>query len=446
VRRATLGTAVACAAQFLIGADGLSVAIALPALRDGLGAETVDAQWVLTAYGLAFGGTLLLGGRLGDLYGRRRVLIAGMALFAAGALVAALAPSLGVVIVARALQGFGAAASVPAALALIGSLFPEGRARRRALALLAAMASVGILTGLVLGGTVTQLVGWRWVFGIMVVPALLAAAVAPLVLPEARAPASARPDVPGAVLVTGGAMLVVYGLTRAEHGSPALVVVPLAAGLAVLAAFVAWERRAPAPLLPPGVLATPSLRAATLGVGANAAAFTAIVYVGTLYLQDALGYGPLAASLALAPIDAVALVVTLALAERLSRPEVLPAAFAVSALALLWLARAPESADYVVDVLAPLVVLGVSVPIAFVALTHQAVADVDPDERGIASGLFETSQHLLGGAAAVALYATVVAAASYAAAFAAAAALALLGTVATRPPARRRSRARAGRS
>jgi hypothetical protein len=208
----------------------------------------------------------------------------------------------------------------------------------------------------------------------MVVPALLAAVAAPLVLGEARAAEAGPPDVLGAGLVTGGAMLVLYGLTRAEHGSPALVAAPLAAGLAVIAAFAVWERRAPAPLLPPGVLTTPSLRAATLGVGANALAFTAILYLGTLYLQDSLGYRPLTASLALAPIDAVALVVTLAVARRVARPEVLPATFAVSALALLWLARAPEPADYVVDVLAPLVVLGFSVPVAFVALTNQAVA------------------------------------------------------------------------
>src|ERR687886_984645 len=155
--RALLGAVVACTAQFLIGVDGLAVAIALPALRDDRGAPTVDAQWVLPAYGLAFGGSLLLGGRLGDLYGRGRMLTCGMALFTAGALVAAVAPSLAVVVGARAVQGLGAAAAVPAALALIGSLFPAGPERTRAVSVMAAMASVGILAGLLIGGLVNEL-------------------------------------------------------------------------------------------------------------------------------------------------------------------------------------------------------------------------------------------------------------------------------------------------
>jgi MFS family permease len=175
-----LGVVIACAAQLLIGADGLAVAIALPALRDDLGADALDAQWVLTAFGLAFGGTLLLGGRLGDLYGRRRLLVLGMAAFAAGSLVAAAAPSLAVLVAARAIQGLGAAAAIPASLALIGSLLPEGHARTRALSVLAGMASVGVISGLLLGGLLIELLGWRWVFGATVVPALAAAVAAPL--------------------------------------------------------------------------------------------------------------------------------------------------------------------------------------------------------------------------------------------------------------------------
>src|SRR5829696_2088596 len=210
--RTGIAVAVACAAQFLIGVDGLAVAIALPAIQQSFGAEPLDGQWVLTAYGLCFGGGLLLCGRLGDLYGRRRMLVVGMALFAAAALGAGLAPSLGVMVAARAMQGAGAAAAVPAALALIGSLYEPGPERTRALALFAATASVGVTTGLVLGGALTQWLGWRWIFGVMAPLAALAALAAPRVLPEARAEdAGGPPDVLGAVLATGGMLALLFG-------------------------------------------------------------------------------------------------------------------------------------------------------------------------------------------------------------------------------------------
>jgi MFS family permease len=199
--RATLAVVVACAAQFLIGVDGLAVAVALPTLQADLHVAVIDAQWVLTAYGLAFGGALLLGGRLGDLYGRRRLLVGGLAVFAGGSLLAAAAPGLTTLIAARAVQGLGAAAAVPAALALIGSLFPPGPARTRALALLAAMTSMGVMTGLLTGGVITDLLGWRWVFLLIAPLAAIAAVAAPRVLPEDRADQPAtRPDLFGGAL------------------------------------------------------------------------------------------------------------------------------------------------------------------------------------------------------------------------------------------------------
>jgi MFS family permease len=247
-----IGVAVACAAHFLIGVDGVAVAIVLPTLQDDLGVAPIDAQWVLTAYGLAFGGTLLLGGRLGDLYGRRRLLMVGMVAFAAGSLVAGAAPALGVLIAARAVQGLGAALAVPAALALIGSMFPPGPARTRALSLLGAMAAVGIMSGMLMGGVVTDVLGWRWVFLLMVPPALVAAVAAPRVLPEARAEERAAPlDVAGALLITVAFVTLLFGVTRVEHsgaGAP-VTVVPLAAGLGLLGAFVAYERRVAVPLV-----------------------------------------------------------------------------------------------------------------------------------------------------------------------------------------------------
>jgi MFS family permease len=437
---------VLCAAHFVIGVDGLAVAIALPALQRDLGVVPIDGQWVLSAYGLAFGGALLLGGRLGDLYGRRRTLAGGLAVFAAGALAAGLARSLAWLVAARALQGLGAAAAVPAALALIGSVVAPGPHRTKALAWLAAMASLGTMGGLLLGGAATALLGWRWVFLLVAPVALGAAAAARRILPEARAEGAAAPlDVSGAVLVTGALVAVLVALTGVERrAAPGpSVVAPCALALLLGAAFVVHERRAAAPLVRPGILRVRSLSAASLGGGANSVAFTAIVYVGTLYLQLALSYGPLEAGVALLPLDFVALVVPLAGAGRIARlapRRVLVVAFTLTAGALLWLARAPVPADYVRDLLGPLAVLGASLSVAFVVLTQQAVADVRPDERGLASGVFETANHLLGGAAGVALYATVLTATAtgagradgYGGAFLAAAALALGGLVAGR--------------
>ena len=282
----------------------------------------------------------------------------------------------------------------------------------------------------------------------MVVPPAVAAAVAaPVVLPEARAEEVAGPlDLVGGVLGSAGVMLAVYALTRLEQPGrgPLATALSGAAGLGLLAGFVAWERRARAPLLRLGILAQPSLRGAALGAAANSGSFTAVVFVGTLYLQTALGYPPLRAGLAVLPLDLVAAVVGFG-AGRLvagrSPRAVVAASFAASAAAMLWLARVPVPARYAVDVLPALLVFGVSAATAFVVLTAQAVADVHPDEQGLASGVFETANHLGGGAVAVALYATVidlvagpgtdpgVQAGGYGAAFLAAAALAGLGAL-----------------
>src|SRR3954471_20939839 len=402
--RERLGVVVICAAHFLIGVDGVAVAIALPALQRDLGAAPVDGQWVLSGYGLAFGGCLLLGGRLGDLYGRRRMLMAGLAVFGAGAAAAGFAPSLETLVAARVVQGLGAAAAVPASLALIGSLFPPGRERTRALSLLAATTSAGVITGLLAGGVLTGLLGWRWVFLALPPLALAAAAAAPALVAEARAePPVPAPDIPGALLITTGLVAAIAGLTR---GSAGLLVI----GVVLAGGFVVWERRADAPLMQLELLHAPSLRTAVLGAGVNSITFTGIVYVGTLYLQDALGYGAVAAGAALLPVDVVAFVVPIVAGGYVARrsPRTLLAwSFAASAAGLLWLARAREPASYIVDVLAPLALLGASLSLAYVLLTQQAVADVGPDEKGVASGIFETANHLVGGAVGVAVYATV---------------------------------------
>jgi MFS family permease len=421
---------VTCASQFLVGVDGLAVAIALPALRNDLGLTTIDAQWVLTSYALCFGGGLLLGGRLGDLYGRRRILACGMALFAVGSVLAAMAPGLEILIAGRAAQGAGSAAAIPATLALIGSLYAEGPERTRALSLLAGVATLGTLGGMLFGGLITSELGWRWVFGLTAPIALATAVAAPRALPEISADGGPRRlDVPGAVLVTGASLALLFGMTRAgpEGIASVAALVPILGGLLLFGAFVRVERRTRDPLVRLGVLRVGSLRAATGAIGVNAIAFTSIVYVGTLYFQDQLGYTPSQAGLALVPINVTG-AATSALGSRVlagrSPRRILLACFAVDVAALLWLARAPDHARYVVDILPPLSALGVSLCLTFIIATQQAVADVRPDEKGLASGIFESANHLFGGAIGVALYATLIAASGYAAAFLAAAGLA----------------------
>jgi MFS family permease len=415
VTRAGVGLAVVCAAHFLIGADGLAVATALPDLQRSLGVASIDAQWVLSVYGLAFGSCLLLGGRLGDLFGQRRVLVVGVAAFAAGSVLAGVAPGLVPLTMARLVQGLGAAVAVPTSLALIAGMHPAGPQRVRALSSLASAAILGIMGGLVVGGVITDQFGWRWVFLLLALPAIVAAAVAPHVLPDPAppdTPAPRRLDLTGAALVCGGLALVLVGVTVLERDGLGLVVAGglCTVGVALLVAFAWWERRAVAPLLRLGLLRVPNLRAASCGIGVNAMAATAVVYVGSLYLQTGLGYSALGSAAAIAPMNVTGFLVTLvgSRVAHLSPRLILGTCFAATGAALLWLARAPAPAAYVVDVLPALVVLGASLTLVFIVTTNQAVADVPPAEKGAASGLFETSNHLLGGALGVAIYASLV--------------------------------------
>ncbi|GHG14323.1 MULTISPECIES: MFS transporter [Amycolatopsis] len=411
--RAKAGLLVVCAAHFLIGADGLAVAITMPHVQQTFAAEAIDTQWVLTGYGVVFGGLILVGGRLGDLYGRRLLLTGGMLVFAIGSSVAGLAPALGWLVAGRLLQGLGAAAAVPAALALIGSMYPPGPARARALSLLAAMTTIGVMSGLVIGGAVIDGFGWRWLFLGMTVPSIIAGATVPLVLPETGRQ-RIRLDLGGAVLASTGLGAVLYGLVGVEQDGigASRPLLSLLAGVLLLGGFVLRERRAPAPLLRFDILRVRSLRAGSLGIGANGVAFTSIVFAGTLYLQNGLGYSALHAAFAILPIDAVAFTIALVArpVARYSPRAMLAVCFALTAVSLLWLARCPVPANYFVDLLPPMVVLGVALTIVFVVTTQQAVADVEPEDKGLASGIYETANHLSGGAIGVAVYAAVVSA------------------------------------
>jgi MFS family permease len=406
--------ALLCAADFLVVLDGLIVAVALPEMQQALGIAPVSLQWVITAYVLCFGGFLLLGGRMGDLYGRRLILLVGLVVFAVGALLAGVAWTALVLTAGRAVQGLGAALMAPSALALLTATFPAGPERTRALGWWSAIGSVGIPAGALLGGLLTASLGWRWVLLVNVPLAVLAAAGTRWAVSESFDDTGQKQlDVPGAVLVTGGIGLVIFAIVQTEQLSADAevairrVLPSLAVGLLLLAAFVFVERRARAPLLPPGLLRARGLVpgnvvGTTLPIGLGA-----VLFLGTLYLQRVRGLSPLEtglAYLALAVPVVAASPVASWLTTRLGRRPVAVVGLLLQAAGLVLLARVSPDGSVLVDVLPGFVLVGAGAPIAFVPTTAAAVG-TSQDESGLASGVFTTSQQV-GNALALAALAT----------------------------------------
>ena len=404
--------AALCAADFLVVLDGLIVAVALPTIQRDLDVSTASLQWLINAYVLCFAGFLILGGRLGDLYGRRRILLVGLGLFAAGALTAGLAPATAVLVAARAVQGLGAAMMTPTALALLVANFAEGCSRTRALGWWSAAGSIGIPAGALLGGVLTATWGWRWVLLVNAPAAVLAAVGTRLAVPESRNPTGRqRLDVAGAVLVTTGLALLIFAIVQLEQlteepGTVWPVLTSLAAGMMLLAAFAVVERRTWDPLVPPGILRTSGLLPANLVGATLPVGLGAVLFLATLYLQRVLGYTPLATGLAYL---AVALPVIAAspaaswLATRLGRRPVAVFGLLLQTAGLLLLAGAPTDGAFLTDVLPGFVFVGAGAPIAFVPATAAAMA-VRTDS-GVASGIFNTAQQV-GNALALAALAT----------------------------------------
>ena len=420
-----------CAADLLVALDGMVVTVALPAIQDDLGTGRADLQWVVTAYTLSLGAFLLVGGRAGDLYGRRRMLVIGMTVFALASLAAGLAPSTAALLTARAVQGIGAALAIPAALALLTARYRQERERERALGILSATLDVGMVAGLVIGGLLTASLGWPWCFFVVVPVGLAAAALAPLALEESSDEAAPPADLPGAVLAATGCGLLVYGVVRFESAGVAGLV-PALAGLVLLAGFVAWERRAAAPMLRLDVFRHRPLTGANLSVVANAGGFGSLMFLSTLYMQQALGFSALQAGLAFLPLAASAMFGGLAaprIIARLGARWTAAASLAVTAAVFLLLTRVPPDDGYLPVLLPAFLVGGFSFASAFVPLSSQGMTGVREGEKGLASGLFQTSTHL-GGAIVLALLATTAAAEGLAAGFLAGAVLLALGAVA----------------
>ncbi|MEV0724101.1 MFS transporter [Micromonospora purpureochromogenes] len=406
---------VLCAGSLMIILDGSIVAVALPAIQRDLGFAAADLPWVVNAYLVAFGGLLLLAGRLGDLVGRRRVFLAGVALFTLASVACALAGDPTTLVVARFLQGAGGALTTAVGLGMVVGLFPAPAERARAIAVFSFTGAAGASLGLLAGGFLTELAGWPAIFLINLPIGLLIVGGAMRWVPaDSGIGLRAGLDLPGAALVTAGLMATVVAIVGAgEHGwtSPRTVAAALLAG-ALLGAFALRQAVTATPLLPPRVLRTPDLVAANLVQFLTIAAFFGFQFLLALELQLVLGLAPAATGLAFLPTPVVIAVVSLGLAGRLiarfGGRAVLLTGLALAVPGFLLLARLPVDGDYATDVLPAILVFGLAGGLTLPAVTTLAMAGADPADAGLASGLANTTQQV-GGALGLAALATLAA-------------------------------------
>jgi EmrB/QacA subfamily drug resistance transporter len=400
-----------CLAQFMVVLDGTIVNVALPSIQTDLHLSDSSLQWIVNAYTLAFGGFLLLGGRLGDLLGRKRLFLIGLVIFTGASLLDGFAGSENVLIGARALQGLGAALISPAALSIIATTFAEGAERARALAVWAAIAIGGSAVGLIMGGALTQYVSWPWIFFVNVPVGIAAFVLSLRLVPESRAVhGERRYDLAGAVTVTAGLMALVYAIVGAQDAgwTSARTVGIFGAAITLLGAFVLIERRAAAPLVRLSIFRVRSLLTANVAMLLAMSGMFAMFFFNTLYLQNVLGYGPLEAGLAFLPFTA-GIMVSASLASqfapRLGVRPVAAVGFLLTTAGLGLLTQVPTDGSYVADVLPGLVLAALGIGAVFMPLTLIATTGLADEDQGLASGLFNTSQQV-GGALGLAVLST----------------------------------------
>ncbi len=412
---------ICCAAQFMVVLDVSIVNVALPQMRVDLHMSQAGLQWVVNAYTLTFAGFLLLGGRAGDIFGRRRIFMLGLAVFTVCSLLGGLAQNGPELIVARAAQGVGGAILAPATLSLLTTTFAEAAALRRALGAWSATAASGAAVGVLTGGVLTDLLNWRWVLFVNVpigIALLLAASVA---LVDSKAAVRPTLDLPGAVTVTAGLALLVYSIVGTEShswGSP-ITILTLAGAAVLLGAFAFIESRlAASPLVPLAVFRRRSLSVANgIAVTVGAALFGMYFFM-SLYLQQVDGYSPLRAGLAFLPAGLSTMagaIVGTRLVTRLGARRQLVLGPALSAAGLVWISQLSAGDGYLAHMLVPLMLFGFGLGLSFVPMTVAATADIPPHQAGLASGLINTTRQI-GGALGLAIMATVAAGASTAAA------------------------------
>jgi EmrB/QacA subfamily drug resistance transporter len=403
-----------CLAQFMVVLDATIVNVALPSIQADLEMSEADLQWVVNAYTLMFGGFLLLGGRAGDLVGRKRVFLAGLILFSVASLLCALAPSSELLILARGLQGLGAALVSPAALSIITTTFQEGAERTKAMGVWAAIAVGGGAVGLVLGGVLVDALSWPWIFFVNVPVGILTFALALRHVPESKdAHAHTSFDIAGAVTVTAGLIALVYGIVKAQEkgwGSAHTFAFG-ALAVALLVAFVIIERRSPEPLVRLSIFSIRTVRAANVAMLLVAAGLFSMFFFNTLYVQRVLGYSALEAGLAFLPFTAGIIVgsaLSQALIPRLGAREVPLVGLALAVVGMLLFLRLEPGGTYVGDLLPGIVFCSVGMGLVFVPVTLIATSGIPADDAGLASGLFNTSQQI-GGALGLAVLSTLAA-------------------------------------
>jgi len=410
-RRRWIALALLCVAQFVVVLDASIVNVALPTIGADLQFSQDNLSWVVNAYVLTFGGFLLLGGRMADLLGRRRVFMAGLVIFAVASLVGGFAESDAFLIGARAVQGLGAAILSPAALSIVTTTFRDGAERNKALGAWGAVAGSGGAAGVLLGGVLTEYAGWEWVLWVNVPIGLAAAALAPRLIRETRSDSARSFDVAGAVSVTAGLALLVYALVEAPDagwGSGQTIGL-LAGAVALLSAFVAIEQRSADPLVPFRIFRLRTITGANVvGLLIGASLFSMFFFI-SLYMQNVLDYSAIKAGLSYLPL-AISIILSAGIASqlvtRVGFKPVLATGMGLIAAGLVWFSQISVDGGFISDVLGPSLLAAVGLGFSFVPVTIAAVSGVDAHEAGLASGLINTSQQV-GGALGLAVLSTV---------------------------------------
>jgi EmrB/QacA subfamily drug resistance transporter len=410
-RRKWLALALLSVVQFMVVLDIAIVNVALPSIQVDLGFSEQNLQWVISAYALVFGGFLLLGGRAADLLGRRRIFLVGIVLFTVSSLMAGLAWSEASLISARAFQGLGAAIITPAALSILSTTFVEGRERNIALGVWGAVGGFGAAAGVLLGGILTDLLSWSWIFFVNIPVGVAAFVLAPILLRESRDARVKSFDALGALLVTGGLSLSVYAITKAGQDGwlAGRTVGFFAASLALLVGFVIWELRHPEPLMRLGILRIKTVSGANVaGFILGTATFSMFLML-TLYMQQVLGYSPLKTGVAYLAVAGGAIVTSAIAAQIVTRIGVKPAlVIGMTSLTagLVYFTQVSVEGSYLGDLLPGFLLVAVGLGFSFVPISIAALAGIQPHEAGLASGLINTSQQI-GGALGIAALATI---------------------------------------
>ncbi|MFI1028511.1 DHA2 family efflux MFS transporter permease subunit [Streptomyces sp. NPDC020951] len=408
-RHLGLALVVIAAAQLMVVLDATITNIALPAIQTDLGVSDANLAWIVNSYALAFGGLLLLGGKAGDLFGRRRMFQVGVIVFTLASLLGGLAPNEGLLIGARILQGVGAALAAPSALALITTTFPAGRSRNTAMGVYAAMGGVGATVGLLLGGTLTDVLDWRWVFFVNIPIGLAVLAGTKTLVEAERHPG--RLDVPGAVTGTGGLISLVYGITRGgEHGwTNGLTLASFAAAAVLLVVFLFLQARTADPMMPLRLFKDRNRSgsyATMLFIGSG---MFATFYFLTLYMQLILGYSPVKTGFAYLPFSfgmAAAAGISSKLVTHYAPRLIAGPGLLVAAAGMFWFATLEPDSSYAAHLMPAMFVTALGLGMSFVPMTLGAVSEVDHQDTGVASALLNTAQQI-GGALGLAVLSTI---------------------------------------